>query len=196
VVLVGCGSSGDEGARSTLSPVEPTAYVTVDPPTTTSTTIPPTPTPPPPGGSRSATEQQYTVQSSDCCLASIAGKFDITVEQLTGHNGIGLDHLLLPGQTVLRIPPGAKLVEGATGGTVGAVGTTPPATGSAPTTGTTEAPPASAGCTHTIVAGENPSKVANKYGISTADLIAANQGSGVLTNFLPGDQLVIPGVDC
>ena len=46
-------------------------------------------------------------------------------------------------------------------------------------------------CEHTIVAGENPSKVATKYGITVDELRAANPG-GVMDTFLVGAVLNIP----
>lgn len=201
VLLAGCGA-GDEGARSTLAPVQPTAYITVDAPTTTTSTIPPTPTPPPPGGSRSTSEQQWVVQAGES-LSGIASKFDVTLDQLVDLNGIDGDpseFLLTPGRTVLRIPVGAKIVDGSTGGVAGSVGTSPTATGTSPEPGSTspddEDDSEGEGCTHTIQAGENPSSVAAEYGITFAELQAANPNRDFTEWFTANEDINLPPDAC
>lgn len=181
-----CGTD-DEGVRSTLAPVQPTAYITVDPPTTTTTTT----APPPPtvenGAEVAQQEQIYTVQANDN-LSKIATKFGITLDQLLGYNSIGTDYLLLPGKTTLRIPPGAASVEGTTtsGGTA--------AGGSTPANGTTAA---GQGCIHVVVANDYQGKVAQKYGVSLEALAAANADNPAWNVFRPGDEIIIPpGGNC
>ena len=52
--------------------------------------------------------------------------------------------------------------------------------------------PAGVGCTHTVVEGDNPTRVANQYGITVDELAAANAGNPAYQNFLIGSQLSIP----
>lgn len=52
--------------------------------------------------------------------------------------------------------------------------------------------PPSTGCRHTVVVGDNPSRVAEEYGITVDELSAANIGNPVYQNFLIGWQLNIP----
>lgn len=185
-----CGTS-DEGARSTLAPVQPTSYITVDPPATTTTTVPP---PPPTASSGSVVAQQeqiYTIQPNDN-LFKIAQKFGITLDQLTSYNGINNDHVLIAGQTTLRIPPGAASVGGP------GVSTGTPSGGSAPANGTTGATGGGgAGCTHTVVPNDNQGRVANQYGVSLDELAAANADNPAWNVFRLGDEIIIPaGGNC
>jgi len=184
--LSGCGTT-DEGARSTLAPVQPTSYITVDPPTTTTTTVPPPPPTAPSGSVVAQEEQTYTVQRNDN-LFKIATKFGITLEQLTGYNGITNDHLLIPGQTTLRIPKGAASVDGP------GVSTGTPS-GSTPATGTSGG--GGSGCVHVVVSGDYQGKVANQYGVSLDALAAANANNPAWNVFRLGDEIIIPaGGNC
>lgn len=185
----GCGTD-DEGARGTLAPVQPTTYVTVDAPTTTTTTTPP----PPPTAQGGAViveqEQIYTVQANDS-LYKIANEFDITLDELLAYNGITAEHLLVPGQTTLKIPAGAVAV----GGANVSAGSTP-ANGSTPASGSTAGEPG-AGCVHVVVAGDYQGKVANQYGVSLNELAAANASNPAWNVFRLGDEIIIPaGGNC
>ena len=180
--LAACGA-GDEGARTPLTPVQPTAYVTIDAPTTTTSTVPPPP-PTAPGGAVVVTEEQvYTVQAGDN-LYRIAERFGITLDELLAHNTITVDLMLTPGQTQLRIPGGAVAVDGAEvqPGTATGASTPPP--------GTTAAP--GAGCVHVVVAGDFQGKVAQQYGVSLDQLAAANAGNPAWNVFRLGDEIIIP----
>lgn len=141
-----------------------------------------------PAGAASATspvttpgEQTYTVVAGDS-IARIAARHGIEMEVLAVHNewADGISHLILPGDTIL-IPPGADVVI---------------SVDAAPATAVPGADLADVdeGCTYTIVAGDNPSNVASRFGITVDDLVGANSGS-VMSEFLVGTQLVIPGVD-
>jgi peptidoglycan endopeptidase LytE len=187
LLAAGCGSSTGDGAGATLSPIAPSSYVTIEPATTTtSTTLAPNQTTPE-GGGISTSEQTYTVVAGDS-LSKIASLYKITVDVLCNYNGWTdcPGHLILPGDPVL-IPPNTPIP-----GSPGA--TTPPAGTSGGGTPTpTTAPPASgSGCTHTVVDGDNPTRVAKKYGITVAELAAANEGNPAYDNFLLGSQLTIP----
>lgn len=186
LVLTGCGASATE-ARQTIVPVQPSSYVVQEPvPTTTTTTAPPTASTPT-GGQISTTEQSYQIQGGDS-LSKIAGLYDVTIDDIINYNGWtdGINHLLIPGDTI-KIPPNA-VVPGSGTGTGTGTGTT----GSTPSAGSTEVTePSGEGCSYTIVAGDNPSKVATKYGITVDELRAANPAE-VLASFLVGATLVIP----
>ena len=176
LLAAGCGDSSGDGAGSVLTPIQPSSYVTIEPATTTSTTtIPVDPT-----GSISPVEQTYKVVTGDS-LSKIAERFDITTEALINYNGWpeGTNHLLLPGDVVL-IPPNTPVL-----GAGGQVATdTPSDSGSDTET--------AAGCVHTIVKDDNPSRVARKYGITVDQLLNANLDNPVWNTFLIGSQLDIP----
>lgn len=176
LLAAGCGDSGGDGAGSVLTPIQPSSYVTIEPATTTSTTtIPVDPT-----GLISPVEQTYTVVSGDS-LSKIAERFDITVDALVNYNGWvdGTNHLLLAGDVIL-IPPNTPVL---------GAGSAEP---SNPGSGTPDEPDEATGCTHTISAGENPTKVASKYGLTYDQLQAANPFMDFTTTFIVGDVLTIP----
>ena len=140
-----------------------------EPVTTAATTVPP-------AARVSEAEQSYIVLVGDSMFA-IADKHGIEADELALYNewSDGIDHLLLPGDTI-RIPPDSLIPES---------GTTVPA----PIDPTDS-------CLYTIVAGDFPLQLAERFGITVDDLVAANSAS-VMNSFLPGAQLVIPGVtDC
>lgn len=185
LLVAGCGGDA-EGARSTLVPVQETSYVLKDPVTTTTTA----PTTVPAGEGVSTGEQVYTVVSGDS-VYRIAGLYDVDPEVLASYNSWseGIQHPLQIGDAV-KIPPGSK--------TPGAADAATDETGDEATTdGTTaddsdDAPaPEGVACTHTIVEGEFPNKVARQYDISVDELRAANPG-GVMDTFLIGAELNIP----
>ena len=182
LLAAGCGSSTGDGARSTISPIQPSSYVTIEPATTTTTTtifIDPSQ---PGEGQISPVEQQYEIKSGDS-LSKIASQFDITVDILCNYNGWTdcPGHLLLPGAAVL-IPPDTPVL--------GTGGATPTETPTEPTTDPGTA--VGAGCTHTISSGENPTQVARKYGLTFDELQLANPFMDFTTTFVVGDVLTIP----
>jgi LysM repeat protein len=194
LALAGCGTSEDGDSAAALTPIQGTTFVTIEPATTT-TTLPPAATVAPEGGSVSAEAQSYTVEAGDT-MYGIATKHGITLDQLVEYNQITVDpseFLIVPGQTVLGIPPGAQVPSAAEASTDPEVD---PATleGSVdPATVTT----LGVGCTYTIVAGDNPSKVASKFGIDLDALQGANADSNVVQTFIVGETLKIPaGADC
>lgn len=188
LLVTACGGGGTAGGSTgNLTPITGSSYVTIQPATTTTTTT----TIAPPvdeleAGQISPVEQLYTIQSGDS-LSRIAGLYDIEMQTICTYNSwpdcIDPPHLLLPGDTV-RIPPESLIPGTGTPGTPG--GETPVAdTGGGDTA-------AGAGCTHTIEAGENPTKVANKYDITYNQLQNANPGMDFTTTFIVGDVLTIP----
>jgi hypothetical protein len=185
VLLTGCGDSGSaSGSRATLQFEQGTSYVTIEPATTTTTTT--IPQNEIEEGAISPTEQTYTIQSGDN-LFRISGLFDIEAEVICNYNGwadcIDPPHLLLPGDDIL-IPPNA-LVPGQESG-----GTTTDETDSIDEVEETE--DEGVGCVHTIVEGDNPTRVANQYDITVDELSNANLSNPAYNTFLIGATLNIP----
>ncbi len=148
----------------------PSATLAVPPPSLVVPIVTPAaPTLSAPAASASGT---YTVQWGDW-LRKIAEKNGVTVEALVAANPGINPNVIYPGQ-VLKIPlPGGSVPTPSTGS----------ATPSAPSGGPT---------TYTVQQGEWFYEVARKFGVSVAQLQAANPG--VNPNFLyPGQVLNIPG---
>lgn len=180
LLAAGCGDSSGDGAGSLLTPIQPSSYVTIEPATTTTTTTIPA------GaefgaGEISPVEQTYIVKAGDS-LSKIAELYDISVEVLINYNGWtdGTNHLLLPGDEIL-IPPNTPVPGGAPAGGTGGSEAEAPADDNE-----------GSGCTHTIKAGENPTKVAGQYGLTYDQLQAANPFMDFTTTFIVGDVLTIP----
>jgi LysM repeat protein len=189
VTLAGCGDNGT-AADDSPTEVRDASYVTIEPATTT-TTIAAVSTTVPPEGATDPNEQVYVIAGGDT-VWGIANKHGITIEQLVTYNQWtdGQGHLLIAGQEV-RIPPNSK-VPGTGSGATGATGTTPPASG-----GTTPPASESEGCTHTIEAGDNPTRVSEQYDISVQVLEQANAGNSAYQSFPIGGTLNIPaGASC
>lgn len=189
LLATGCGVTTPAGAGATTPNIQPTNFVEVPPATTTSTTTS-VPQGPLVAGTRSPTEQSYEIKPNDG-LGKIAAVYDITLEQLVSYNQFpdGARQVIQPGQ-MIRIPPDALVPGTATRPephpeTAGGADTETEDTDDATGTDT------GAGCTHTIVAGEFPNRVANQYDITTEELYAANPG-GVMDTFLSGATLNIP----
>ena len=181
VLVAGCGDSSGDGKGATLSPIQPSSYVTILPATTTTTTTIFFDPEAPQEGQISPVEQTYIVVPNDS-LFKIASLYEISVDVLINYNGWtdGTDHLLLPGDPIL-IPPDTPIP--GTGGEVAAAD--PGSTDSAQ-------PADGPACTHTIVSGENPTKVARKYGLTYDQLQIANPFMDFTTTFVVGDTLNIP----
>ena len=184
LLAAGCGSTSGEGARATITPIQGSSYVTIQPATTTtSTTIALDSLE---AGQVSPVEQTYTVVAGDS-LSKIASLYDITVDVLVNYNGWtdGASHLILPGDEIL-IPPNTPVGGSTTASGGGDSGSTD--TGSSGDDETASGD----GCQHTIVAGDNPTRVARKYDITVDELAAANANNAVYQTFLIGSQLTIP----
>lgn len=180
-LLAGCGGSSGAGATGTLARIQPTSFVTQLPATsTTTTTTIATETDVQDGTQISEGEQVYVVVAGDS-VSKIAAQHGVDATVLATYNqwADGTAHLIIPGDPIL-IPPG---------GLIPATVTTIP--GIAPAD-----EPAAAGCTYVVQSGDNPSKVAEKFGVSVLDLQGINSES-VMRSFLVGATLVIPpGGDC
>ena len=189
LLAAGCGSSSGDGARSTISPIQPSSYVTIEPATTTTTTTIPA------GqviaGGISPTEQTYTVVAGDS-LSKIASLYDITMDVLINYNGWtdGTNHFLGVGDKIL-IPPDTP-IPGASGSTSGdiAAGDTSGDTGTATseTASGTDCP-----TTYVIAAGDTSRiKVAAKFDITYEQMDAANVGTPGYSSFVVGTSITIP----
>jgi LysM repeat protein len=176
----GCGDDAT-GARTTLETVQNTSYVVEDPVTTTTTT---TLAPTPGAGQTSPDAQTYIVVAGDS-VYKIAELHGVDPVVLANFNSWpeGVQHPLFLGDSVM-IPPDS-LVPAATGS-----GSTDTGGDEVSATQTTEA--SGSGCSHTIVAGDNPTRVANQYDVTVDELAAANAGNPVWNTFLIGSQLSIP----
>jgi LysM repeat protein len=185
--LTSCGGDA-EGAKTTLGTVQTTSYVVEDPVTTTSTTTLPSQTP---EGQVDPNEQIHTVVAGDS-VYKIASLYGITPDALVNYNSWsdGINHFLHVGDEV-KIPPNSQ-VPSANPGTQAPSGGGGGGGDTGGGTTQTSAPASGAGCTHTIVAGDNPSRVAKKYGITVDELAAANAGNPAYQNFLIGSSLSIP----
>ena len=175
VSLLGCATT-DESTSATVAAIQPTSYVVKDLVTTTTTTTPPTTTTIP---GMLYEPYSHTISRGDNPSA-LADRYSISLQALNEANATNPDYASFPiGGTVI-IPPGAMLPTGA--------GNT--ATGGEQT---------ASGCTsreHVVVGGDNPTVVANKYGISIEELARANATNAVYQSFVLGGTLVIPVGDC
>jgi LysM repeat protein len=191
LALSACGGQNGEAADSdsTLQYVPTTNYVLQEPATTTTTTTT-LPSSTPEEGARSPGEQTYQIQANDS-LSKIASRFDVEMQLICEYNAwsdcINPPHLLLPGDEIL-IPPNAALVA------AGDAATEPASTEEDSIDTADDGATASEGegCLHTIVQGDNPSRVANEYDITVEELSAANTGNPVWNTFLIGSTLNIP----
>src|SRR5262245_28176272 len=154
LLLTSCGGDA-EGARTTLGTVQTTSYVVEDPVTTTSTTTLPAVLP---EGQVDPNEQIHVVQGGDS-VYKIASMYGITPDALVNYNDWpeGINHPLFQGDQV-KIPPNSQVPSetpdtGSSSGSTGGGGDT----GGGDTTETTAA--AGVGCTHTVVEGDNPTRV-------------------------------------
>jgi len=194
--LTSCGDDA-EGARTTLGTVQTTSYVVEDPVTTTSTTTIPSALP---EGQVDPNEQTHIVVAGDS-VYKIASMYGITPEALVNYNSWteGINHPLFQGDEV-KIPPNSKVPSASSSGSSSA--STGDDTGGGDTGGgdtgggDTGAPATTAasgvGCTHTVVAGDNPTRVANQYDITVEELAAANASNPAYQSFLIGSSLSIP----
>ena len=111
----------------------------------------------------------YRVVRGDS-VSAIAARFGLSTASVLAMNGLSRTSLVFPGQVL-------KLVAGAT-----VTATAPPA----PAT-------AAASPKYTVVAGDTVSKIARRFGVSTASVLSANglRSSSIIR---PGQVLRIPGV--
>ena len=102
----------------------------------------------------------YTVQSGDT-LASIADRFNVSVDDIVSANNITNPDIISIGQQFV-IPTGS-------GGGTGS-GASPSGASASGATGTTSAD----GSTYTVASGDTLASIANRFNISLDDLLEAN----------------------
>jgi LysM repeat protein len=113
---------------------------------------------------------RYTVQAGDT-LSSIARTYNISLAELQNINGITNPDVVTPGQ-VLKVPGAGAASAGTAGTTAGTTsGTTAGAATSVPVP---TAPPAGAMTTYTVQPGDTLGRIAQRYGTTTAQLMALN----------------------
>lgn len=174
LVLAGCfGGGGDDSSETTVATttagptvqtLAPPPTVPAQPPTPTAAPAPapttaapaPAPTTAAPAGSGGLT---YTVQSGDT-LASIADRFNVSVDDIVSANNITNPDIISIGQQFV-IPTGS-------GGTGSAA--SPSGASASGATGTTSAD----GSTYTVASGDTLASIANRFNISLDDLLEAN----------------------
>lgn len=118
-----------------------------------------------------AATASYTVSEGDT-LGDIAARFGTDAATLAALNGIENASLIVIGE-VLTVPAASPVAT--------------PSNGASPVTAV---PPR---VTHVVVAGETLSTIASQYGVSVADLMAAN----TLANpslLVPGQEILVPAV--
>ena len=155
-------------AKAQTSKTTPSATVKVATPTNTATALPPTATVPP--TSTAVPQKTYVIQPGDT-LNLIANRFGTDNQSIMEANGLTTEDVyrLRPGQTLV-IPPN-NTADNATTNT-------------------------SSQQTYTIQSGDTPGEIANAYGVSVADLLAANNLTAEdARNLRVGQVLVIPGDD-
>jgi lipoprotein NlpD len=187
LILASCGADDGAASVTTIDLSSASTAFVVRPPATTA--------PPPDSvaeGEVVTTEQEYVVQAGDTPIG-VAQKFGVPVADLIAYNEWGPNEFGYPGQTI-KIPPGGT-AQGASstssGGDEAATGTEEPAA---------TIPDAGDNCaagTYTIVAGDIPVRVAQKFDVTVDALNAANAGTPGYSGFVVGIEIVIPAKsDC
>jgi hypothetical protein len=193
-----CGGS-DDGATSNSVTIKPSSYV-VKEQVTTSTV--PVDTGPDAEG-RCATEQTYEVQEDDFPIM-IADLYDIEVDELRSYNGWDAEYSDFPnaGGTV-RVPPNALCVDQSALTTTTSTTEEPATEESTPAEGSTEttAVVEPRGCTpgtYTIVEGDNPTLIAQRFDVTLEALTAANGWDAEYSNFPNAGEVINipPGTAC
>jgi LysM repeat protein len=183
LLITGCGEDAT-GARTTIAEVQSTSYVVQPPITTTTTTTLPSDVP---EGVIDPNEQTYTVQSGDS-VYGIARKFGLEPTVLANYNSWpeGINHPVFVGD-IVKVPPQSQ------------VPSSDPVDDSADEPSDTEpddteesAPAEGVACEHTVVAGDNPTRLSEQYEVTLDELAAANAGNPAYQHFQLGSQIHIP----
>ena len=172
-VLAGCGDNST-ASSTTVANMGATNYQTLP---ITQSTLPPATTLPPMPGQITNNEQSYTVQPGDY-MGLITAMYGVSLAQIAEANAWpdgGAAHKLYAGD-VIKIPAG---------------GIVPIPTSSTEATAAPTTEPCIKG-THTIVAGETPGRVANKYGVTIQQLGLVNLRTKGYKSFIVGVKINLP----
>ncbi|MBM4416623.1 MAG: LysM peptidoglycan-binding domain-containing protein [Chloroflexi bacterium] len=189
VVLTACGNDGSLNDSGPGGPV----------PTATPYARPPTPlilTPRSGAGVATAQEITYTVEPGDTLFA-IAGRYDTTVEAIVRRNNLPSVAEIKIGQELL-IPVGPQTRAAPTASPAPTQRAAPPPTATAPTTAATSTPARTptappGGRVYVVQSGDTAGAIADRFGVSLADLAAANARTvASLTDLRVDERLVIP----
>jgi LysM repeat protein len=148
-------------------------------------------TPGPAAGVGTAQEVTYKVEAGDTLLA-IAGRFDTTVEAIVRRNNLASAAEIRIGQE-LTIPVGPQTRAPSTATPArGATATASPAPGPTLAPGRTPtAPPG--GRLYIVQPGDTAGAIAERFGVSLADLAAANgRSTSALASLRVDETLIIP----
>jgi LysM repeat protein len=177
-LVTSCGSD-TLGVATTVVNVTPTNFATIPPVATTlpgpSTTLPP---------NAVGSEQIYVVQAGDSPIA-VANKFNIALTTLLAYNGwVSPAQFPYPGSEI-RIPAQAVVQPGTGAGT----GTTPNSVAPGPVGPGCGTRPAG---TYTVQRGDSMFSIKEKFCVSIASLLTANNWADTSQLILPGDVINIP----
>jgi LysM repeat protein len=189
-----CGNNTDAGSTNTTAvQLTATNYVTIPP---TASTLAPAPTTAGP-----QPEQEYIIEQGDLPV-TIARKFNVPFQALMDLNGWILEGQMAVGfppvGTPIRIPaggtlPGESLPAVTTATPVAGATTIPTATAPVFTAApTTTIDPKCIGEDYTIVAGDFPLRVAERYGATVQQLDAINSTTKGYRSFAVGTVIKIP----
>jgi LysM repeat protein len=196
-VLASCGGASGSASDPTTLGLTSTNYVTVTqtPTTVTTTTLPGADVA---AGTVHPEEGTYTLTDADVYPSKVASKFKVVLAELLAINGLSLDaNQQVPGWPgaggVIKLPPGwstpgAAAVTTDTSATAGGATNPPSKTTTTIKGGQSTCAPGE----YTIVAGDVPSKVANKLNTTVAELDAANAGTKGYKSFYVGLKIKTP----
>lgn len=181
-LLTSCGSD-TLGVATTVVNVTPTNFATIPPVATTlpgpSTTLPP---------NAVGSEQIYVVQAGDSPLA-VANKYNIALTTLLAYNGwVSPAQFPYPGSEI-RIPAQAVVQPGTNTGTATDPGVTPSSAAPGPVGPGCGTRPAG---TYTVQRNDSMFSIKEKFCVSIAALLAANNWADTSQLILPGDVINIP----
>ena len=190
VVLLGaCGEEG-EATQSSVAGMGPTNYHTLPTvlATSTSSTVPGGPG----AGTITTDITEYTVQSGDTQF-TVANRYKVTLDALNLANAETSGYSAFYVGLVIKIPAGATIPSSGGSSTTTTIAGTPAET-------TTTVAGGGDNCaegSYTIVEGDIPSRVAEKFDVTLAQLDAANVNTSGYDAFIVGVEIVIPAKsDC
>lgn len=170
VLISACGATSGSSV-TTVVPIGPTAFATI-PPVQPTTPVPVTTLP----DNAVGEEQTYMVKSGDAPLR-VAALYGISLADLIAYNGwVSASEFPLPG-TEIKIPPNATKPGSSTPGS------------SAPANSSCGTRPAGS---YVVASGDSLNRIANKFCVKMATLLAANGWADTSQTIYPGMTINIP----